>query len=84
VELFPDSDKKPVKWYLKPVSIFIAIIGFGPFAIPLIWASPALKRWQKIALTLITALLTLWMVKAFLEMYRILLKEMLNLQDVLR
>ena len=80
----PQNDKKPVKWYLKPVSILIAIIGVGPFAIPLIWISPALKRWQKIALTLITALLTFWMVKASVEMFRILLREMLSLQEAVK
>ena len=38
--------KDMVKWYHKPAVVFIAIIGFGPFAIPLIWASPIINKWQ--------------------------------------
>lgn len=77
-------DKRLVKWYLKPVAIFIAIAATGPFAIPLVWISPAFKRWQKIALTLAIILFTLWIIRSSIDLYRILLKEMLTLQEALK
>lgn len=83
--MVPDvlPDNKTFKWYLKPTVVFIAIIGIGPFAIPLIWLSPVFKRWQKAVLTALTIIFTLWAVKSSIELYRILLKEMQNLQSAL-
>lgn len=72
-----------VKWYLRAPVVVIAILAFGPFAAPLIWMSPALKKWQKTALTVTTALLTLWMIRLSIDFYRILLKEMQSLQAAL-
>ena len=82
----PDTlpDKKRVKWYLSPAAILIALIAIGPLAIPMIWVSPALKRWQKIALTAIVVLLTVWMIKASVDLYRILLRELRNIQEALK
>lgn len=77
-------DKNTVKWYLKPSIILIAIIGVGPFAIPMVWISPAFKRWQKIALTALTIIFTLWVIKSSIELYRVLLREMQNLQAALQ
>ena len=76
-------DKKTVKWYLRPAVIFIAIVGIGPFAIPLVWISPVFKRWQKTALTALTVIFTLWAIKFSIELYQILLKEMQDLQSAL-
>jgi hypothetical protein len=76
-------DKETVKWYLRPAVIVIAIIGVGPFAIPMIWISPVFKRWHKITLTVLTIIFTLWVVKSSIELYRILLREMQNLQAAL-
>ncbi len=77
-------DKPVVKWYFKPVAVLIAIAVAGPLAIPLIWASPALKKWQKIALVVIVILLTLWMFKAMVDLYNILSKELRNIQEALK
>lgn len=69
-----------VKWYLKPVSVIIGILVLGPFALPLIWMSPALKMWQKIALTVLTAALTVWMVGESAKMFQSVLKHIQDLQ----
>lgn len=74
---------KKIKWYHKTPIVLIAILGFGPFAIPLIWMSPSLKKQQKTLLTVLTALFTLWMVKCSVDLYRVLLKEMQDLQAAL-
>jgi len=75
--------KDMVKWYHKPAVVFIAIIGFGPFAIPLIWASPIINKWQKILLTLLTIILTVWIAKSAVVIYRQLLDQMRDLQAAL-
>lgn len=73
-----------VKWYLTPVAIMIAILAIGPFAIPFVWMSPALKRWHKVVITIGLVLLTLWAVKSAGDMYNTLLKELRDLQAVLK
>ena len=42
------SEKKPVKWYFKTGSIVAAFLCVGPFALPLLWLSPAITRRKKI------------------------------------
>ena len=73
-----------VKWYYKPVWVVVAILAAGPFALPLVWFSPALKRWHKVAITIAMVAVTLWLVKATVDIYRLLLKEMTELQNGLR
>lgn len=72
-----------MKWYLKPVAIVVAILAAGPFAIPLVWMSPAFKKWQKVVITIALILLTVWLVKISAEAYKILMKEMKALQDAM-
>lgn len=78
------SDKPALKWYLHPAVIIIALLVAGPFAIPLVWMSPALKRWHKIAATVLISLLTVWIIMASIDLFRLLLKEMRDLQAVLK
>ena len=77
-------DKSACRWYFRPVSIIVAIFAIGPFAIPLVWMSPALRRWHKIAATLFIALLTIWAVNFSVDLLKIALKEMQGLQEALR
>ncbi len=84
MESVPEIVKQPVKWYLKPIIVVVAIFAVGPLAIPLIWLSPALKRRDKIILTVITVLLTVLMIKATSDLYAILLREFQTLAEVLK
>ena len=77
-----EADKKVMKWYYKPVWVFVGILAAGPFALPLVWFSPALKKWMKVLLTIATVLITLWLVKATIDIYRIIIKEMADLQSI--
>lgn len=77
------AEKAPVKWYLKPVSIIIAILLAGPFALPLVWISPALRLWHKIAITILAILLTVWLITASAAIYESLVKELRELQAVM-
>jgi hypothetical protein len=72
-----------VKWYLKPLIIFMIILAAGPFALPLVWKSPSFKRWQKIAITALLVVLTIWLIKISIDLYHLLLKELKSLSEIL-
>jgi len=77
--------KKPkMKWYLKPVMVAIAILAVGPFAIPLVWMSPAFKKWLKVVITALLVLLTIWIFNTSVALYRTLKSEMQSLENVLK
>ena len=73
-----------IKWYYKPVWILFGILAAGPFALPMVWFSPALKRWHKVAITIAMAAVTIWLAKAAVDIYRSFLKEMTELQNSMR
>lgn len=73
-----------VKWYYRPVPIVVAIICAGPFALPLVWMSPALKRWHKALFTLATIAFTVWTVKASIDLFKILMRDMRDLQSAIK
>ena len=79
-----EDRKTAMKWYYKPVWIVVAILTAGPFALPMVWLSPALKRWHKVFLTIAMVALTVWMVKATADICRSVMKQMADLQGVLQ
>ena len=78
------TEEVKIKWYFRPVWVVMAILGLGPFAIPLVLMSPALKKWQKVVLTIFLILFTVWFVKATMDIYRSLLKQMQNIQEMMK
>ena len=82
----PNAENKKttkVKWYLRPVGIFMAILFAGPLAIPLVWISPSFKKLHKIAITVLLIVLTVWFFKIFLDLYDVLLKQNEQLRALL-
>ncbi len=77
------SDGNRVRWYLRPLVIFVLILAAGPFALPLVWKSPSFKRWHKIVITVLLLVLTVWLIKSSVELYQILLKELKSLSEVM-
>ena len=75
--------KAAVKWHHSPVFILIVFLAAGPFAIPLVWTSPVLNRWQKILITAAILLFTVWLLKAAADIYNVLLKETRALQETM-
>ena len=71
-----------IKWYHKSVVVIIAILTAGPFALPLVWTSPAFTKASKIVITILVAALTIWFVKASVDLYQALLKQLQELQNV--
>lgn len=75
----PES-KKAMKWYLRPASIVIAILVVGPFALPLVWMSPAFNKWAKVLITAGLIILTIWAIKASADLIQLIFKQMQELQ----
>ena len=73
-----------VKWYFRPVWVVMAILGLGPFALPLVLMSPALKKWQKAVLTVFLILFTVWFVKATMDIYNLVSKQMQSFQELMK
>ena len=63
MDQFSVPEKKPVKWYFKTGTIVTAFLCVGPFALPLLWFSPAITRRKKILLSALAILISvyLWM-----------------------
>ncbi len=74
------ESKKAIKWYYRPVMVIVAILVLGPLALPIVWMSPALKRWHKAALSVVTLVLTLWLIKATIDIYRSVSNQMRDMQ----
>lgn len=75
-----NGSNKEVKWYYRPVTVIVAILAFGPLALPIVWMSPALKKWHKVVLTVLIMALTVWMVRATADIYSNISKQMRDMQ----
>ena len=76
-------NKAAVKWHHSPVFILIVFLAAGPFAIPLVWTTPALKQWQKALITAAILLCTLWLLKGAADMYAMLLQGARALRETM-
>jgi len=72
--------KKTIKWYYRPAMVIVAILVLGPFALPIVWMSPALKRWQKAVLFIVTLAITAWLIKATADIFQSVSKQMRDMQ----
>ncbi|MBN2161919.1 MAG: hypothetical protein JXR25_09725 [Pontiellaceae bacterium] len=52
-----DAPEK-TRWYFRTTSIVVALCCIGPFALPLIWLKPEMKKRRKAGITLLVLLLT--------------------------
>jgi hypothetical protein len=77
-------ETKKTPWFLKPPAVAIAVLCAGPFALPLVWMSPALKRRHKWLITILITVITIWLFKASADLFNILFKEMQALQETMR
>ncbi len=79
-----DNAKPPMKWYFKPFFVIIAVLSLGPFALPLVWMSPAFSKPSKIVITILVILLTIWLVRVSMDTYHLFMKEMQDLQNAVK
>ena len=79
-----DNEKTPIKWCYRPTIVIIALLTAGPFALPLVWKSPAFTKPSKIAITVLMLLLTVWLVKTSVNIYQLFMKDLQNMQNLLK
>ena len=75
--------EEKIKWYLRPGMILLEVLLLGPLAIPMVWMSPALKKWQKIVVICFLVVFTIWFVKLSVDAYRYLEKELADMKALL-
>lgn len=73
-----------VAWYFKPVPVVLAVLALGPFAIPLVWHSPALGRPLKAGLVLAAIGLTVWGVVMGVRIAGVIMSENRALAELMR
>jgi hypothetical protein len=71
------------KWYLKPAAVIIIILCVGPFALPLVWMSPAFKPAHKVMLTVFTIIFTILSVISIGKTSQLLMQEIAELKQAL-
>ena len=56
------SEDKKIPWYYKKKSLVAAFLLVGPLALPLVWINPAMSRNKKIIWTIVTGILSYFLV----------------------
>lgn len=65
-----NETKAKLKWYQQPLLVVVALLLFGPLALPLVWATPVIEKRHKLAVTIIAIMLLGWVVYASFDLYR--------------
>ena len=55
-----NAEKPKTKWYYSNFIVVVAILSFGPLALPLVWFHPHYKRNTKIIVSVVVIALTAW------------------------
>ena len=63
----PSVPEEKLPWYFKMGTIVTAFMFVGPLALPLVWLHPKMTVSRKILLTVLTAVLTYFMVGMTIE-----------------
>lgn len=59
-EFLNKSGQPQTKWYFSTKIVLIALLSFGPFALPLVWLHPRYKKVTKFVVSFIVIALTVW------------------------
>ncbi|MDD3905111.1 MAG: hypothetical protein PHS46_01100 [Candidatus Omnitrophica bacterium] len=78
------EDTIAVKWYYRPIWVIVALLAAGPFALPLVWLSPALKKLHKIFLTIAVLIITVWLIMTTAEICRVVIKQMEDIKSIMQ
>ena len=55
------SVNKPDKWFLRPMTLVLAFLTVGPFALPLVWLNPRFSREKKITISVIVIVVSVFL-----------------------
>jgi hypothetical protein len=79
------SDQVKEKWYLKPVTVILALfVVLGPLGLPLLFKSPCFSKTIKILLAIATIIYTICLIYASIASIRVLLKTIGEMQQLLQ
>ncbi len=59
-EIINQPDQPKTKWYFSASIVVIALLSFGPLALPLVWFHPRYKTTTKIVVSFVVIALTVW------------------------
>lgn len=65
----PPAPKPPAKWYCSTAALVVALLTFGPLALPLVWLNPRFKMHVKMLITIATIVLTIFLCWASVQAY---------------
>ena len=68
-EFFNGPPVSKAKWYRSTPTVVIALLCFGPLALPLLWFNPRYKITVKIIATIIVIAITIWAFYLTSKMY---------------
>ena len=78
-----EESKKPRdRGYLSVQAVLFGLVLVGPLALPLLWLSPKFSYRLKILLTIVMALLTIWLFKSSVFILQTLLSQMKDLREI--
>jgi predicted nucleic acid-binding Zn ribbon protein len=52
---------KPDKWYLRPMTLVLAFLTVGPFALPLVWLNPKFSQEKRITISVIVIFVSVFL-----------------------
>lgn len=68
-QLLDSSEKPKIKWYFSNFIVVVAILSFGPLALPLVWYHPHYKKSTKIVVSVLVIVATLWCLAVMQDLY---------------
>ncbi|MBN2512645.1 MAG: hypothetical protein JXB18_06875 [Sedimentisphaerales bacterium] len=68
----PDKSKK---WYYSTSVVVLALLTFGPLALPLVWANPRCSLMLKLTITVVIIALSAALIYAMMGMYNMLMDQ---------
>jgi len=69
-------DNSKEKWFFKPSTVILALLVLGPFGLPLVWLSPKFNTVNKVIITIVVVVLTVWLAKWTAATYNDLLTQL--------
>lgn len=68
-QILDPSEKPKTKWYFSNFIVVIAILSFGPLALPLVWYHPHYKRNTKLIVSILVIVATIWCIFIMQDLY---------------
>ena len=78
-EFLNKTPRSKIRWYHSTITVIIAVLAVGPFALPLVWRNPRYKLVTKLAVTVGIIALTVGLCYIMGEMYKNVLDQVRDL-----